>query len=570
MGRPRLVSWMAFYNDIELNKFNLFRPVAMVQTLIYLLLLIGVYLSSYTWLIQRDWTKEDYNYAYLVPFIGLYLFWERRETLARILSIPSWLGLLPVVFGLGLFWLGELGGEYYTLYFSSWLIMVGLLWTHLGWRKFKHVAFATAFMLAMFPLPNFLNSKITLKLQLISSKLGVAMIQLYGLSAYREGNIIDLGFTQLQVVEACSGLRYLIPLLVLGVLMAYFYKEALWKRILLVISTIPLSIITNSIRIAATGILYETFGQPVAEGFFHGFSGWFIFMFSLGVLLLEMWLLNKVGLKKEIDPIQETEAPDVHQTTVTNPTGHDTTVEITGEVPSYDNPGLMPLTDKHRTKKSFRAIFYPPQFIVTVLLLGVTLALFQGISFHEKIPPKKAFDSFPLNIGKWDGTRELLAQKFITELDFSDYIVANYRNNNGKKVNLYVAYYESQRKGESIHSPASCLPGGGWEFKQSGMATVSLPDGTAISVNRALMQLGDARQVVYYWFPKNGRVLTNVYQLKLYTFWDALTKQRTEAALVRLITPVYGVHGSVEEAEKRLKAFTLKVLPVLAQYLPDA
>ena len=152
----------------------------------------------------------------------------------------------------------------------------------------------------MFPLPNFLHTKISVKLKLISSQIGVDMIQLYGLSAYREGNVIDLGFTQLQVVDACSGLRYLFPLLIMGLLLAYFYRAAFWKKIVLVISTVPLTIITNSLRIALTGIFFGIWGPKVANGFFHGFSGWFIFMTSLLILMFEMWILKKIRSFREM------------------------------------------------------------------------------------------------------------------------------------------------------------------------------------------------------------------------------------------------------------------------------
>ena len=194
--------------------------------------------------------------------------------------------------GILLFWIGELSGEFFTLYLSSWLILVGLCWMHLGWGKLKAIWFPSVFIMAMFPPPNFFHHNLTLRLKIISSQLGVWMLQTYGMSAYREGNVIDLGFTQLQVVDACSGLRYLYPLIIMAILLSYFYKAAWWKKVLLVLSAIPLTIITNSLRIAMTGVLYEIWGSTVAEDFFHGFSGWLIFIFGLAVLLLEMWGLS--------------------------------------------------------------------------------------------------------------------------------------------------------------------------------------------------------------------------------------------------------------------------------------
>jgi len=273
-------------------------PVSWIKGAVYGLLLMGIYWSTLTHLIFNGWARDDYSYACLIPFVVLYLIWDKRERLAALPSKASWIGFILVGAALCLFWVGELGGEYFSLYMSLWLMITGLCWLHLGWDKLKEIAFALVMMLTMFPFPNFLYTKISWRLKLISSQLGVAMMQTLGMSAYREGNVIDLGFTQLQVVDACSGLRYLIPLIVLGLLLAYFYKTSFWKRAVVVISTVPLSIFTNSLRIALTGLLYEQWGAEVAEGVFHGFSGWFIFMVSLGALLLEMWVLNGFRVQK--------------------------------------------------------------------------------------------------------------------------------------------------------------------------------------------------------------------------------------------------------------------------------
>ena len=136
-------------------------------------------------------------------------------------------------------------------------------------------------------------------------------------------------------------------------------------------------------------------------------------------------------------------------------------------------------------------------------------------------------------------------------------------------MDFYVAYYDSQRKGESIHSPETCLPGSGWEFKQAGRARVSLAEpGRSIKVNRAIMEKSGYRQLAYFWFPARGRILTNAWELKIYTFWDSLTRQRTDGALVRLITPV--LQGEqVADAEKRLQDFTRQIVPMLNDFLPQ-
>ena len=553
---------------------NDFRAQALGKFALFGGLLAALYHSSYAWLFQKDWPREDYNYCYLIPLVVLYLIWEKKDELAAEPAVASWGGLLLLVPGLLLFWVGDLAGELYSLYFSSWFAAVGILWMQIGWRKLKVILFPLFIALSMFPLPNFLNTKLTFGLRLISSKIGVALIQLYGVSAYREGNVIDLGFTQLQVVDACSGLRYLFPLLIMGVLLSYFYKAALWKKVLLVVSTVPLTIIINSLRIAATGILFRVWGPAVAEGFFHGFSGWLIFMFALAVLLVEMWVLKYVGgpprSKPEVKkPEVGSQRPEVRRDATTlrlneakTPVEGDASSEALLE--SQPTGTLL----KPNAVKGWAAFFSPPQFVVAVIMLAGALALAQGVEFREKIPASKPFSQFPLTVGAWEGTRQSMEQKFITELDLSDYAIVDYVGSHGKGVNFYVAYYETQQKGESIHSPETCLPGSGWAFEGAGRAAVDLATGRMpMPVNRAFMEKAGQRQLSYFWFPQRGRVLTNAYQLKLFTFWDALTRQRTDGALVRLITPIYE-REEVADAEQRLQAFTRDIIPVLDQFIP--
>lgn len=516
------------------------KPQVIVKFALFGALLAGIYYSTYSWLIQSDWPREDYNYCYLIPLVVLYLIWEKKNELAAEPAVPSWRGLLFLIPGILLFWVGELAGELYSLYLSSWLVAVGILWMQIGWRKLKVIAFALFMALTMFPLPHFLNTKLTFGLKLISSQLGVLLLHLYGMSAYREGNVIDLGFTQLQVVDACSGLRYLFPLLVMGILLAYFYRAAMWKRLVLVLSTIPLTIVINSLRIALTGIIYAHWGAAAAEGFFHGFSGWLIFMVSFAVLLVEIWVLRRI-------------APGPTESFFAKPEAK----QPTGE-------GIK----ARAMNKSWKALFAPPHFIVGSVLLVLTIGISMGVEFREKIPSSRPFSQFPLTVGAWEGTRQYMEQKFITELDLSDYTMIDFQSD-GKHVDFYVAYYESQRKGESIHSPETCLPGSGWEFRQAGKAQVSLAEsGRSITVNRAIMEKSGYRQLSYFWFPARGRILTNAYEMKLYTFWDALTRQRTDGALVRVITPV--LQGEqVEDAEKRLQEFTMQIVPILEDYIPN-
>ncbi|ABB31737.1 EpsI family protein [Geobacter metallireducens RCH3] len=514
-------------------------PASLVAVFLYGTLLTIIFSPAYR-VMFRWWERDDFNHCYFVPFIVLYLVWEKRQELAALPSRVSWWGALPLVLGLALFWLGELGGEYFTLYISSWFIVVGVLWAHLGWQKLRIIGFPVLFLLTMFPPPNFIYNNLSMNLKLISSRMGVTALQLAGMSAFREGNVIDVGFTQLQVVDACSGLRYLLPLVVLGCLVAHFHRGALWQKILLVVSTIPLSIVTNGLRIASVGILYPIWGAQVAEGFFHDFSGWFIFMCTLWMLLAELWLLRKITGR---------------------PAGEG---ESAAGSASHRSTGIAATSV---SESSVRHL--PLQPVLALVLLFATAALSHGVEFREKMPIKRPFTSFPQEVGEWRGARQAMEQKFLDELTLSDYVIVNYHNPTDREINFYTAYYESQRKGESIHSPATCLPGSGWVFEESGNTQISLSGSRSMTVNRAFMQKGEVRQLTYYWFPQRGRILTSPWQLKIYAFWDALTRHRTDGALVRIITPVYP-NERVDVAEERLQAFTRQIVPVLDGFLPGA
>ena len=496
-----------------------------------LVLFCAVYYPTYRIMISF-WEGDDYNHCYIIPLVSLFILREKRAEFAAVETRHSWSGGGMLAVGVALYWLGELGGEFYTMYLSSWCVLVGMVWMYTGWNKMKTIGFPLLFLITMFPFPGFVSNNLTLQLKLLSSRLGVFILQMCGMSAYREGNVIDLGFTRLQVVDACSGLRYTLPLIVLGILVAYYYRTVFWKRLLLVLFSIPLSIITNSLRIASVGILYRFWGPGVAEGFFHDFSGWFIFMVSLALLLGFRQLLKRLF-------------PDCPQE------------------PAEPPREALPVLAGRQRGAGYALLLAIPALV----LLGGTAALSTTVDYREKTPLKRPFADFPRQVGEWSGGRQALEKIYLDQLGLSDYLLMDFHGAAGGNVNFYVAYYESQRGGTASHSPASCLPGSGWEFKTSGLVDVALRDGGNIRVERAVMDKNDQQLLVYYWFPQRGRILHNLMELKLYAFWDAIVSRRTDGALVRIITPVDRA-GGLAGAEARLQSFTKAVLPLMDHYLP--
>ena len=483
------------------------------------------------------WEKDEYSHGYILPFVALFLIWQKRPELASTPFTNNWLGLLLVLGGLALYLVGELGSLYTIIQYGFLLALAGLALSLMGWQGFKIILTPLFLLFFMVPLPTFLYNNLSAALQLISSQIGVEIIRLFGITVFLEGNVIDLGSYKLQVVEACSGLRYLFPLMSLGYIMVIVYKASLWKKVVVFLSTIPITVFMNSFRIGVIGVLVEHWGQSMAEGFLHDFEGWVVFMACLAVLLVEMWLLSKVG--RDRMPFREAFA--------------------------IDAPAPVPKDAEVR----YRAI--PAPFYVSFALLAVMAVVSQVLPDREEvIPDRLVFDAFPEQVGQWQGRMDRLEPIILDALKLDDHIIADYSNGAGAPVNFYVAYYGSQRKGASVHSPKSCLPGGGWEMTQFGQRTLAgvTAAGQPLEVNRSLIQLGDAKQLVYYWFQQRGRVITNEYLVKWYLFWDALTRNRSDGALVRLVAPV-GPGQDVAEVDELLVEFARDFSPELGKYIPD-
>jgi exosortase len=197
---------------------------------------------------------------------------------------------LFVAVGFALYIVGELGADLYVPRVSFVIVITGLLFLMGGWGLVRLLLFPLFLLILMFPLPGLLTKQLTMPLQLISSRLATAMLQMVGIPAFCQGNVIDLGVRQMQMVEACSGLRYILALFALGVIFCYFFQRRLWKILLLLMVLIPSAIVANALRVMAMGIIPAL----LLPGFWHAFSGWLIFVFCLGILSLINWILNMI------------------------------------------------------------------------------------------------------------------------------------------------------------------------------------------------------------------------------------------------------------------------------------
>lgn len=479
----------------------------------------------------------EYSHAVLIPPIAAFLAWQQKDNLERIPFGGDWWGVAVVLLGGALLVIGQFATIYVLVQYAYLITLAGLILAFTGMRAFRLLAMPLLILVLMIPLPNFLLNNLSTELQLLSSEVGVWFIRLFDISVYLEGNVIDLGGYKLQVADACSGLRYLFPLMTLGFLVAYFYKGSLWKRIVLFISSVPITLLMNSIRVGTIGVMVEHWGIAMAEGFLHEFQGWAVFMISAAMLLGETVILNRLGRE----------------------TG--TFRQLFGvEFPAATPKGAI--LHQRRVPRSFIA--------ATGMLLIFAMIAVVLPRPAEIIPTRIGFAEFPLQMGPWSGRSESMEGVYLDQLKLDDYLLADYTDGNGQPVNLYLSYYNSQRKGDAVHSPRACLPGGGWQMRDFDQRTLPGIEayGRPLRVNRTLIASGDQRQLVYYWFQQRGRTVTNEFAVKWYIFWDAITRHRTDGAMVRLIIPLPPV-SSEALADRRLTDIASRIVPILSRYVPD-
>jgi exosortase D (VPLPA-CTERM-specific) len=247
----------------------------------------------------RRWTaQEEYSHGFLIPVVAAWLIWMRRDALLSSFGPPSWAGALLILVATLMHGVGALSAIFVFSQLAFIVALLGITLAVGGFSLLRAAFFPIIFLIFAIPLPYFIDANLSLNLQLISSQLGVFFIRLFGVPVYLDGNLIDLGNYKLQVVDACSGLRYLFPLLSLSFLAAYLFNAPAWQRVLVLLSSIPITIAMNGFRIGLVGVTMDRWGPGMADGALHFFEGWIIFIASAFLLTLEIYLLARVSGRK--------------------------------------------------------------------------------------------------------------------------------------------------------------------------------------------------------------------------------------------------------------------------------
>ena len=261
------------------------------------LAVVVVFWQVFVRLVDAWIVDGNYSHGFLIVPIALYFVWERRQKLAAAPRAPSALGLVLLGGGIAVLLAGLWGSELFLSRVALLPVIAGVVLFLLGWNHLRILAFPIAFLFLMIPIPAIIFNQIAFPLQMFASRVGEWSISAAGIPVLREGNVLVLAHTSLEVAEACSGIRSLVSLITLGIVYGYFMDKRAWVRVLIVASAVPVAILANGARVAGTGMAAHWIGKEAAEGFFHEFSGWIVFLFAFVMILAIQKFIVKVAPK---------------------------------------------------------------------------------------------------------------------------------------------------------------------------------------------------------------------------------------------------------------------------------
>ncbi|WP_272010719.1 VPLPA-CTERM-specific exosortase XrtD [Roseovarius sp. ZX-A-9] len=511
--------------------------------LVVIVLAAAVFFSAGFDVLFDAWSRPEYSHGPLIPVLSGLMFLRELKQYPPQPGPKSdrWQGLLVVLLAITIAVSGVLLHADSLVAYAMIIWVGGILLISFGWRTGKHFWPPVLHLVFMLPLPGMVYYEISTLLQLISSELGVWFLRLAGVPVFLDGNIIDLGVLKLHVAEACSGLRYLFPILSFSYIFAFLYQGPTWHKLLLLVAAAPIAVFMNSVRIAMAGILMQRFGPEWLEGFTHFFEGWVIFMASVFILICLAWILLKLNPRK----MSLAEALDL------------------------DTQGVFPQLARLK-------LVQPSVALMTAAVLMIAAAgAWPLIPERTPVAPERfSFTLFPSQVGEWRQVGE--EQKFSPDVERSlaadDYIALQFGRAPGTPtLDFFSAWYKDLSADGVQHTPEICLPGAGWEIAEVERVDISGDLGleTPFNINRIIVQKNEERMIVYYWFTHMGKTMPRNTSAKISVLTRGLMAGRTDGAILRLISPIKkGQPNAEAEAEAEMNGLLKELLPRLPRFIP--
>lgn len=483
------------------------------------------------------WHSPDYSHGPLIPLLSGLLFLRQLKGEAIVTGpVNRWPGFVLMVVSVGFGVLSRMvetpivGAIAMIFWFGAILLIC------FGWDQGRRFWPPILHLFFMLPLPPTMYYRLSISLQLISAELGVWLLRLADIPVFLEGYIIDLGVIKLHVAEACSGLRYLFPILSFSYIFAVLFRGSILMKAIMLLSAAPIAVAMNSARIAIAGFIVQYQGVDHLEGFSHFFEGWIIFLLSI-IMLFALARLLLVFQREKLTLI---EALDL------------------------DFSGLVPQARRI-------SLIEPSNALVAMAFVTLgTAFLWQVFPNIRTVEPARVeLTTFPPEIGDWVGEEpRFLNAEVARVLKSQDYTLTTYHKPGMGEVEVFAAWFRDQTV-SGAHSPEVCLPNAGWEFASFDRRDISLELGSnkPFPVNRALIQKGEDRLLVYYYYVQNGRQIAWDFGSKLWLLWDTVRYGRKDGGLVRLVTPI-GRNESEASADLRLQDMARELDSRLSRFFP--
>jgi EpsI family protein len=511
--------------------------------------------------LTRTWSgRNDYSHGFFVLPISLYFVWHGREKLKHIPIQPCILGgIIPTIIGSLMLLLGRISSVNTVQQISTIIILPGLVLMILGTRYLRSLSLPLFYLCFMIPpIIDLSISKIHWPFQLFSAALAAKLLEFIKIPVFHHAQFLELPNITLEVANACSGVRYLISIIAIGIPLAFFTQKTCRRKVLLIVLAVIVGILANPMRVTLVGIWIYYSGKAT-HGPFHLFQGLFVSGVGFIFLFIAAWLLNKIPSSK----ITQTSQNAI----VSNDTPY---LSLRGTKSRSNHIGLGQAYDdtlyRHNYKLTSEFMLNLKQFnrawltaVSFILALGGFLYFYCPLP----IPLKSPLNEFPLTIGEWKGENnsDCIKPFSIQGADFE--IARVYRNASGREIKLQIAYFESQQQDrELIHYTLQKL------YDNNEEIAIQKDAYSSIRVNKSLLQDGSQNSLILYWYDLNGRIIADKYKAKFITAIDGLIHKRTNGAII-IVSTKLPQHDEMQKVLDDEIDFIQNLTPALKNHLPS-
>lgn len=482
------------------------------------------YAGPFLFLVHQWRSNEIYSHGFLIPFISLYLLHLQREKIDRVELRPDYLGGIPaLVVALLCLFTGRIAGIVLLEEISIVMAVTGIVVLFFGKLLLRAVWFPVFYLLLMVPMWDLFTERAQLPFQLLSATIGVKMLNLAQIPIHQSGTYIEMPGITLEVAKACSGLNYLISVIAIGIPLFYIYIKGWVKRSLVLLFSAAVALLSNGVRVFLVGLF--AYGGILGDnqdihGPLHVFQALFVSVIGYIVIFVTIWVV------KDNDPKTKTRQ------------------EERGSLRKriLDHVGVIPLA-------------------CAVVLTGAFGGL---VNFYKMSPvsPKQDFGSFPYRIESWEGKDVEPAFKLFRTNGADVELSRNYTSDLTYPVNLYIGYYRHQEQRKKMINYST-----DYLFKDTDPIGLEIEPGRKVDLNRYI-ETGNGKRILYlYWIQVDGRMFLSKYREKIFTIWNAVTKRKTNGAVVMVSVEVPG-NVRIDEAQGAGEEFVRRIYPILPAYIP--